>query len=174
MIYEVLGVAPTIASSAFIAPSASVMGDVHVGERSSVWFHATIRGDVHHIRIGADTNIQDGAVVHVTGGLVPCLIGDRVTVGHNAIIHGCTVEDEALIGMGATVLDEAVVGAQSIVGANALVTGRTIIPPRSMVLGSPAKVVRTLTDEEVAFLAVSAAHYVENAAGFMKTLKPVP
>jgi carbonic anhydrase/acetyltransferase-like protein (isoleucine patch superfamily) len=138
-----------------------VIGDCVIGSESVVLFGAVVRGDLLPIRIGCRTNIQDGAVIHTSTGLTPTVIGDGVTVGHRAVVHGCTVENDALIGMGAIVLDGAVVGAESIVGANALVTKGTKIPPRSLVLGSPARIIRVLTDAEVNENRISAAHYVQ-------------
>ena len=132
------GQSPKVPASAYIAQGAVVIGDVTLGAESSVWFGAVLRGDINRIEVGKGSNIQDNAVVHLADDF-PCLIGDFVTVGHSAILHACTVEDECLIGMGATILDGAVIGAQSIVGAKALVTGGTVIPPGSLVLGSPAK-----------------------------------
>ncbi len=166
MIYTFNGITPTYDDTNFIAPSADVMGDVVLGAYTSVWFNVTIRGDIHRIRIGRESNIQDNAVVHITGETGPVSIGDRVTVGHGAIIHACTIEDNVLIGMGAIVLDNAVIGEGSIVGAGALVTGRTIVPPGSMVLGSPAKVVRPLKEEEIAGIGKFADSYLKNSEAF--------
>ena len=148
--------------SAFIAPGVVIVGDVHVGAESSVWFGTVIRGDVAEIRIGERTNVQDGSVVHADEG-VPCTIGNDVTIGHKCIIHGATVEDGSLVGMGAIVMNNAVIGAESVIGAGALVTQGKVIPPRSLCVGSPARVVRTLTDGQIADLRASARHYV--AAG---------
>ncbi len=148
--------------SAFIAKGAVVVGDVTIGEHSSVWFNAVLRGDVAAIRIGARTNIQDGAVLHADEGS-PCVLGDGVTVGHGAIVHGCTVEDNVLIGMGSVVMDGATIGHDSIVGVGAVVTEGTQIPPRSLVLGLPAKVVREVGEKDLAAIAHAAEHYVENA-----------
>ncbi len=167
MIRDFIGVYPSFDASNFIAPSADVVGDVTLGENTSIWYNVTIRGDVHRIRIGANSNIQDNAVVHVTHGTAPTTIGDCVTVGHGAIVHGCTIEDNVLIGMGAVLLDHVVIGADSIVGAKALVTGGSKIPPRSMVLGAPAKVVRRLTDEEVEGIRANAMNYVHYSAIYM-------
>ena len=164
MVRPFLGVSPSYDDTNFIADNAAVIGDVTLGKHASIWYQCTLRGDVNWIRIGAESNIQDNTVVHVTHGTAPTEIGDRVTVGHSAIIHGCTIEDNVLIGMGATVMDHAVIGTNSIVGAGALVTGGTEVPPRSMVLGSPAKVVRELTDEEVASIGQYAANYVRYSA----------
>lgn len=152
---------PQLAEDVFVAPGAAVIGDVVVGAGSSVWYNVVIRGDVQPIRIGERTNIQDLSMVHVTSGRFSTQIGDDVTVGHRAILHGCTVENAVLIGMGAIVLDGAVIGAESIVGAGAVVTQGTRIPPRSLALGSPARVVRELRDDEVAGLYKSATGYVE-------------
>ncbi len=151
---------PKVDSSCLVMESAQVIGDVEIGEESSVWFNAVIRGDVNHIRIGNHTNIQDGCVLHVARKTHPLIIGDEVTVGHNVTLHACTIESRCLIGMGAIVMDGAKIGENSIVGAGALVTSGTEIPPNSMVLGSPAKVKRSLTEEEIRAIRESAAHYV--------------
>lgn len=172
MIHSFLGASPRYDDSNFIAASAEVIGDVCLGREASIWFNATVRGDVNWIRIGARSNIQDNAVVHVTNRTAPTALGEGVTVGHGAIVHGCTVEDNVLIGMGAVVMDHAVVGRDSIVGAKALVTAGTRIPPRSMVLGVPARVVRPLSDEEVAGIAPYAEHYVRYGRIYMR--KEVP
>ncbi len=164
MIQSFLGVEPTYDDTNFIAETAVVIGDVTLGPEASVWHHVTIRGDVNWIRIGRASNVQDNTVVHVTHGTAPTDIGDYVTIGHGAIVHGCTIEDNVLIGMGATVMDHAVIGRNSIVGARALVTQRTEVPPRSLVLGHPAKVVRELTDEEVATIRPYADNYVRYRA----------
>lgn len=158
---------PVLGAGVYIASGAVVLGDVTMGAHSSVWYNAVLRGDINRIVIGEYSNIQDNAVVHLADDY-PCMIGNYVTVGHSAIVHACTVEDECLIGMGATVLDGAVIGAQSIVGANALVTQGTVIPPGSMVLGSPGKVVRTLHPEDRAALKKWAEKYVANAAYCLK------
>jgi gamma-carbonic anhydrase len=160
MIREFIGKLPTYNDSNFIAETAAVIGDVHLGEDASVWFGASVRGDVNRIRIGERSNIQDNAVIHVTHGSAPTHIGAGVTVGHSAIIHGCTVEDDVLIGMGAIVLDHAVIGSHTIIGAGALVTGGVKIPPGSLVLGSPAKVVRALRPEEIDSIADYSRNYV--------------
>lgn len=151
---------PSIAAGAYVAPGAAVVGDVTLAEDASVWFHATLRGDINAIAIGLGSNIQDGAVVHVADDL-PAIVGAYVTCGHRAILHACTVEDECLIGMGATLLDGAVVGARSIIGANALVTQHTVIPPGSLVLGAPARVTRVLDLAEQRGLRAWAEKYVE-------------
>jgi carbonic anhydrase/acetyltransferase-like protein (isoleucine patch superfamily) len=160
------GVAPRIDPSAFLATGCVVVGDVELGPGSSVWFGAVIRGDIHFIRIGARTNIQDQAVVHVTGGTHPTVIGDEVTVGHGAVLHGCTIKDRCLIGIGAIVLDGAVVGEEAMVGAGALVPPGMVVPPRVLVMGAPARVKRPLGAAEVEGFRASAAHYVEYAARY--------
>ena len=151
---------PTVHPSVFVAPGAVVLGDVTLGEESSVWFASVLRGDINSIVIGPRSNIQDGSVVHVDRDF-PTTIGEWVTVGHRAIVHGCAVADEVLVGMGATLLDGVEVGARSIIGANALVTQHTKIPPGSLVLGSPAKIRRALTLDEQGGIRKWAERYVE-------------
>lgn len=160
MIHDFLGVTPRRDETNFIAPSADVIGDVTLGREASIWFGAVVRGDVNWIEIGAGSNVQDNATVHVTNGTAPTRIGRHVTVGHNAVVHGCNVQDRVLVGMNAVVMDHAVIGHDSIVGAGALVTARTEVPPHSLVLGSPARVVRRLTDAEVESVQVYAEHYL--------------
>jgi carbonic anhydrase/acetyltransferase-like protein (isoleucine patch superfamily) len=160
MILPYRGHWPKIHETAFIAPSADIIGDVEVGSHSSVWFQCVIRGDVHRIRIGINTNIQDHSVLHVTRQKSSLQIGDDVTIGHRVTLHGCTIGNRVLVGMGAIVLDDAEIGEDSLIGAGSLVTKKTKVPARSLVLGSPAKVVRQLTDAEVASIAKSAANYV--------------
>lgn len=160
------GRTPRLHPTVLVMDGAAVIGDVEIGEGSSVWPGAVVRGDVHHVRVGARTNLQDGVVVHVTTDRHPTVIGDDVTVGHKAVLHGCTVKERCLVGIGAVVLDGAVVGPDAMVGAGALVTPGTVVPPGVLVLGSPAKVRRELTDEEKAGLRESAAHYVELAAQY--------
>ena len=154
---------PAIGQGVYLAHGAVIVGDVAVGDHSSVWFNAVLRGDINRIVVGHHTNIQDQAVVHVATDL-PCLIGDYVTVGHSAIVHACTIGNEVLVGMGAIVLDGAVIGERSLLGANALITQGTQIPPGSLVLGSPARVARVLSAEERRELKISAEKYAENAA----------
>jgi len=161
---------PRIASSALVLPGADVIGDVEIGDDASIWFGTVIRGDVNFIRIGDETNIQDRCVVHVTVEKHPTVIGDRVTVGHGVILHGCRVEDTCLIGIGSIVLDAAVIGRQSFVAAGSLVTPRTVIPPGSLVMGRPAAVKRPLTPAEIDDLAESAKRYVKYAAGYREYL----
>ncbi|HYM11029.1 MAG TPA: gamma carbonic anhydrase family protein [Bryobacterales bacterium] len=161
MIRAYRGKAPQIAPSAYIDPSAQVIGDVAIGERSSVWCNSTIRGDVHYIRIGEESNVQDNCCLHVMNGEYPCVLGDRVTVGHSVTLHGCTVEDDCLIGIGAILLNGVRIGAGSIVAAGALVTERTQIPPRSVVMGAPAKVRRASTGVDFERIRRHASNYVE-------------
>jgi gamma-carbonic anhydrase len=167
VIREYKGLRPHVAPTAFIESSAQVIGDVHLGDQSSVWFNCVIRADVNHVRIGRDTNIQDGAVVHVTHDRFPTIIGDCVTVGHSAVIHGCTIESHSLIGIGAIVLDGAVVGEHTLVAAGSLVTPGTIIPAGSLVMGSPARVRRSLTEEELERIEENWKHYVELRLNYM-------
>src|SRR6267142_3289184 len=149
MIRPFRGVHPQIHPTAFIADSAQVIGDVHIGEQSSIWFNTVVRGDMFYIRIGARTNVQDNCVIHTRTGAHPTILEGEVTVGHSVTLHGCYVEQGALIGIGSIVLDDARVGAQSLVAAGSLLSPGTIIPPRSLVMGVPAKVKRSLTDEEI-------------------------
>jgi carbonic anhydrase/acetyltransferase-like protein (isoleucine patch superfamily) len=158
-----VGVWPTVGADVFVADTARVIGKVTLEAGVSVWFGSVIRGDVFDIHIGARTNIQDCSVVHVTSGRHATWVGEDVTVGHRVTLHGCKVGARALIGMGSIVLDGAEVGEEAMVGAGALVTPRTVIPPRMLALGSPAKVVRELTESELAMVRRSAPHYFELA-----------
>lgn len=158
---------PRIDDSALVMESAQVVGDVVIGEESSVWFNAVIRGDVNRIHIGNYTNIQDGCVLHVARKILPLIVGDEVTVGHNAILHACTIGSRCLIGMGAIVMDGAEVGEDTIIGAGALVTPGTGIPPRSMAVGSPARVKRELTEDEIRGIRQSAANYVGDIENYL-------
>jgi gamma-carbonic anhydrase len=160
------GISPTIHPSAFVAASADVIGRVTLHEESSVWYQATLRGDINEIVIGPRSNVQDNAVIHLSDDH-GCYLGELVTVGHSAILHACTVKDQVLVGMGAIVLDGAVIGERSIIGAGALVTGGMVIPPGSLVLGSPAKVVRTLSLEEQAKVKNWALKYVEGSRVYL-------
>ena len=152
---------PRIAPTAYIEESARIIGDVEIGEYSSVWCNAVLRGDVHYIRIGKRTNIQDNCVFHGTKGVYPVILGDDITVGHNVTLHGCIIKDRCLIGMGSIILDGVEIGEDSIIGAGALVTEKSIIPPRSLVMGLPGKVVRQLKDAEVSRILQSAKNYIE-------------
>jgi carbonic anhydrase/acetyltransferase-like protein (isoleucine patch superfamily) len=171
-IYALGGVTPRLHESCWVASSADVIGDVTLAADCSVWFGAVLRGDNDPMTFGAGTNIQDGAVCHSDSGK-PLNVGSNCTIGHRAILHGCTIGDGTLIGMGATVLNGAVIGPGCLVGANALVTENKSFPARSLIVGAPAKAVRTLTDEDVAGLLAAAKHYVDNARKFRAGLKPV-
>lgn len=166
MIRSYKGITPTVPSSCYIDPSAQVIGDVVFGEECSVWCNVTIRGDVNIIRIGSQTNIQDNSCLHVEHDICPLTIGDRVTVGHSVNLHGCTIEDDAVIGIGAIVLNDAVVGKGSVVAAGALVPERMQVPPNSMVMGVPAKVVRELRDDEKIRFSENASNYVKYKKAF--------
>lgn len=165
------GEAPVLPPSGryWVAPGAYLVGRVVLGEDASLWFNAVVRGDNEVIRIGARTNIQDGAVLHSDDGF-PLTIGDDCTIGHSAVVHGCTIGAGSLVGMGATILNGAVIGAGSLVGANALVTEGKVFPERSLIVGSPAKAVRQLDDAALAKLLASAAHYAANARRFASGL----
>jgi carbonic anhydrase/acetyltransferase-like protein (isoleucine patch superfamily) len=151
---------PTIATNAFIAPSADIIGDVHIGEQTGIWFGCVVRGDVNYVRIGARTNVQDGTIIHVTRKTAPTIIGDDVTIGHQALLHGCTLQDACFIGMGATVMDKAVVESGAMVAAGALVTPGKVVKTGQIWAGNPAKYFRDMTEEEKAFIGVSANNYV--------------
>jgi len=151
---------PVVHPTAFVDESAQVIGDVQIGAESSVWMNAVIRGDVNSIRIGERTNVQDGTVIHVMHHTHPTAVGDDVTIGHGAIVHGCTVGSRVLLGMGAILLNGSTIGEDTIVAAGSLVTENMAVPPRSLVMGSPARVRRALTDDEVRFVLESAGNYV--------------
>lgn len=168
MVKGFLGHLPRYDPTVFIESSANVIGDVEIGAYASIWFGAVVRGDVHYIRIGRRTNIQDLSILHVTRVTHPLVIGDEITVGHGVTLHGCTVKDRSLVGMGAVLLDGCIVGEESIVGAGALVPEGMEVPPRSLAVGVPAKIRRTLSDEELAFLSRSAQNYVELAQVYLK------
>jgi len=170
MIRPYRGVAPRIAPSAYIDPSAQVIGDVVIGERSSVWPNVAIRGDVNHIRIGDETSIQDNSVLHVDHMVYPCLIGNRVTVGHSVVLHGCEVEDDALIGIGAIVLNGAKIGAGAVVAAGALVPEGMLVPPNMVVMGAPAKVKREVTPEERQRFRKNCDNYVKISAIYISAI----
>lgn len=150
---------PRIPASAYVAPSADIIGTVELGENASVWFQCVLRGDIEPIRIGANSNIQDGTIVHTMMG-APVVVGDWVTVGHHAVLHGCTIESNCLIGMGAVLLNHVQVGRGSIVAAGAVVVEHTVIPPRSLYMGVPAKLRREVAEEEQAFINMHAEHYI--------------
>jgi carbonic anhydrase/acetyltransferase-like protein (isoleucine patch superfamily) len=160
---------PWIAQSAWVAPGAYVIGDVHLGEESSVWYGAVLRGDTEPIRIGARTNIQDGCVLHADPGY-PAVVGEGCVVGHNAVVHGCEIEDDCLVGMGATILNGAKIGEGSIVAAGAVIPEGREFPPRSLIVGIPAKHVGDVSEEQAADIPRSASEYVERAAAHRESL----
>jgi carbonic anhydrase/acetyltransferase-like protein (isoleucine patch superfamily) len=171
-LYELDGVAPQLGKDTWIAESADVMGKVELGDHASVWFGAVVRGDTAHIKIGKNSNVQDGSVLHADEG-IPLEIGDDVTIGHQVMLHGCTVGDGSLIGIQSVVLNRAKIGKGCIVGAGSLVTEGKEFPDYSMIMGSPAKVVRQLDAATVEKLRVSAQHYVANGQRFAKGLKKI-
>src|ERR1700682_1376152 len=168
MIRPFRGVHPQIHPTAFIADSAQVIGDVHVGQQASVWFGTVARGDMHFIRIGNRTNVQDNCVLHTRTGELPTILEDEVTVGHSVTLHGCYVEHGSLIGIGSIVLDDVRIGAQSLVAAGSLISPGTIIPPRSLVMGVPARIKRELTDEELDGLNAFWMNYVKYSKMYLQ------
>lgn len=168
MIYEFLGKSPQFDDSVFVAPSADIIGDVTLGSESSVWFNATIRGDVQWIELGERTNLQDNASIHVTHGDGPTKIGDDVTIGHNAMIHACTIHDRVLVGIHATILDNAVIESDCMIAAGSLVAPGKTMPSGYLCMGSPAKPVRKLTDEEIAGIKQNAANYVKYSRAYQR------
>ena len=167
MIRAFQGTLPVIPKSVFVEDTAVVIGDVVMGEDCSIWFHAVVRGDVNYIRIGDRTNVQDLCMLHVTHDTHPLVIGSDVTIGHHVVLHGCTVKDRVLIGMGAIIMDGAVIGEDCVVGAGALVTEETIVPPKSLILGSPAKVKRPVSQKELAWIKESAQNYIKYARQYL-------
>jgi carbonic anhydrase/acetyltransferase-like protein (isoleucine patch superfamily) len=167
MLRSYRGILPRVHPTAYIDASAQVIGDVEIGEESSVWMCVVIRGDVHHIRIGRRSNVQDGTIVHVMKDTHPTVIGDNVTIGHQAMIHGCTIEERCLIGMGAILLNGVTVGAGSIVAAGTLLPEGTQVPERSLVMGSPGKVRRTLSDADLDEIQMYADRYVAYRLDYM-------
>ena len=167
MIKPYLGVLPTITSSAFIENTAVVIGDVVIDSESSVWFNSVIRGDVHYIRIGHRTNVQDLSLLHVTRDTHPLVIGNDVTIGHHVVLHGCKIGNRVLIGMGSIVMDGAVIEDDCIIGAGSLVTEGTVIPSYSLALGSPARLKRSLEEKELAWIKESANNYIRYAKQYM-------
>ena len=162
------GKKPRLGSGVFLAENASIIGDVEIGNDCSIWYGAVLRGDMHFIRIGSRTNIQDNCVLHITAGTHPTIVAEEVTIGHAAIVHGCTVKKGALIGMGSRVLDGAIVGESALVAAGAVVPEGMVVPPRVLVAGVPAKVKRPLSDAELERLEMSWRHYVELKDEFLK------
>jgi len=171
MLLEYKGKWPKLGERVFIAEGAMIVGDVEIGDHSSVWFNSVVRGDVDIIRIGTHTNIQDGSILHVMKDQYPLILHDYVTIGHGVMLHGCEIESHCLIGMRATILNNARVGAHSIVGAGALITEGTVIPPRSLVLGMPAKVKRELTDAEVENIDEYARRYYQYKETYLSMAK---
>ncbi len=170
MILDFEGKKPRVGNDAFLAPDAWLIGDVEVGDNVSIFFGAVLRGDLLPIRVGSGTNIQEHSLLHTTHGRTPTIVGKNCTIGHRAILHGCTVNDQCLIGMGATILDGSVIGEQSLVGAGSLVTEGKTFPPRSLIIGSPAKAVRTLDDKECEQLGKTALRYVKTGESFRSLL----
>ncbi len=171
-LYDLDGISPSLDASVWIAPNASVIGDVHIGKNASIWFGVVIRCDNEPIHIGDMTNIQDNSVLHSDMGF-PLKIGKGITIGHKAMLHGCTIGDNSLIGIGATILNGAVIGKNCIIGAHALVTEGKHIPDNSLVVGAPARVMKTIGEAQVKFLEGSAHHYAENARRFNAGLREV-
>ena len=159
---------PIISQSAFIAENTSIIGDVKIGEQTSIWFGTTIRADMNYIHIGDRTNIQDNSIVHVTTDIAPTIIGNGVTIGHGAIIHGCTIEDNCLIGMGAIIMDEAIIEEGSMIAAGAIVTPKTIAPKNTLMVGIPAKPIRELTKDEYLEIIERAQHYIDFSGNYKK------
>jgi len=170
MIRPFRGIHPQIHPTAYVEASAQVIGDVHLGAEASIWCNCTVRGDIHYIRIGDRSNVQDNSVIHVRNGSHPTILEEEVTVGHSVTLHGCYVERGCLIGIGSIVLDDVRVGERSLVAAGSLVSPGTIIPPRSLVMGFPARVKRPLTDEEVAGLELFWKNYVEYTHEYKATV----
>lgn len=168
------GVLPRIDGSVYVAPQTSIIGDVTIGANSGIWFGAVLRGDVQPITIGARTSIQDNTVVHATGGWVPTVVGDDVTVGHAVILHGCTIANMVLVGMGSILMDEAHIGSDTMIGAGSLVTAKTRIPSGVLAMGRPAKPIRDLTEKEHNRLREASATYVEKAAEYLGDLGARP
>lgn len=171
MLAPFFGRSPQVGADCFVAPTADIIGDVTMGAQCSIWYQAVLRGDVNWIRLGDRCNVQDGTVVHVTRGSCPTWIGDDVSIGHSAIIHGCTIHDRVLVGMGAVLMDDVEIGEECLIGARALVTQGTRIPPRSLVIGSPARVARPLTPEEVTFVQGFSQRYVAYSRTFIAQME---
>tara|TARA_B110000211_G_scaffold209991_1_gene247745 strand:+ start:40083 stop:40607 length:525 start_codon:yes stop_codon:yes gene_type:complete len=172
MIYRLANLVPSVTDSNFIAPNATLIGDVVLGEHASIWFNVVIRADMETVNIGENTNIQDGSILHVDTGF-PMTIGRDVTVGHKVMLHGCTIGDNTLIGMNAVVLNGANIGKNCLIGANSLVTENMQVPDGHLVLGSPAKVVKALDDSTRAMFTKSAMHYVDNGQRYLTDLAPI-
>ena len=168
MIRPFRGIHPQIHPTAYVDPSAQVIGDVHLGEEASIWCNCTVRGDIHYIRIGARANLQDNCVIHVQNGSHPTILEEEVTVGHSVTLHGCHVERGSLIGIGSILLDDVRIGELSLVAAGSLLSPRTVVPPRSLVMGTPGRVKRPLTVKEVADLALFWQNYVNYTREYLK------
>lgn len=173
MIYSLDGLVPRLGRDVFVAPGATVVGDVDLGDEVSIWFGAVLRGDVERLTVGRWSNVQDNSVLHSDPGS-PLVVGERVTVGHGCILHGCTIGDGTLIGMGASILNDARIGRNCLVGANALVTEAKVFDDGMLIVGAPARAIRPLTTAELARLAGSADRYVERGRIYQKGLRPVP
>ena len=167
MIYDLEKITPKLDQECWVAPNAIIIGKVELKKNSNIWFNAVLRGDLEPIIIGENSNVQDGSVVHTDPGC-PVTVGKGVTLGHMVMLHGCTIEDDCLIGIGSTILNKAKIGKNSIIGAHALITENKIIPERSLVLGSPGKIIRQVTDEEIEGIKENARHYVENFKKYKK------
>jgi carbonic anhydrase/acetyltransferase-like protein (isoleucine patch superfamily) len=172
-LYCLASIRPRLGEEVWVAPNAVIIGDVHLADRANIWFNAVLRGDNDPIRIGRETNIQDACVLHTDAGF-PLDVGDRVTVGHQVVLHSCAVGEGSLIGMGAVILNRATIGRHSIVGAHSLIPEGKTFPDRVLIVGTPGRVVRDITDAEVARLEESARHYVENAWRFRQELENIP
>ena len=167
MIYDFEGHTPKLDPNSWVASNSVIIGKVELKKDSNIWFNVTLRGDVEPITVGEGSNVQDGSVVHSDPGC-PVIIGKNVTIGHLVMLHGCVIEDDCLLGIGSTILNKAKIGKNSIIGANALVTENKVIPERSLVLGSPGKIVRQVTDEEIKSIKENAEHYVANYKKYKK------
>ena len=170
MLYSYHDKKPSVHESVFIAPGAHLIGDVQIGEESTVWFNAVLRGDEGPIQIGKKCSVQDNVTAHLYEGF-PLFVGDEVTIGHNAILHGCTIETRCIIGMGSTILDGAIIGEESIIGANTLIPSGKKIPPRSLVVGSPGKVIREITEKDIELIQLSIDTYVQKGKEYKEALK---
>ena len=170
MLYSYHDKKPSVHESVFIAPGAHLIGDVQIGEESTVWFNAVLRGDEGPIQIGKKCSVQDNVTAHLYEGF-PLFVGDEVTIGHNAILHGCTIEKRCIIGMGSTILDGAIIGEESIIGANTLIPSGKKIPPRSLVVGSPGKVIREITEKDIELIQLSIDTYVQKGKEYKEALK---
>ena len=168
MILEFNNKKPIIAKSSFIAQNTNIIGDVKIGKQTSIWFGTTIRADMNYIHIGDRTNIQDNSIVHVTTKIAPTVIGNGVTIGHGAIIHGCTIENNCLIGMGSIIMDEAIIKEGSMIAAGAIVTPKTIVPKNTLMLGTPAKPIRKLSNDEYSEILDRAQHYIDFSEKYKK------